>query len=118
MVQDNVYQTSKYFPADGCYEVTFPDPKDKYFWSATVYNGNGRIFNDIANISSEMNPVINKDGTITLHFGCDGKPNNIPIVEGNTTGKFNVLMRHYGPSKQVSSNEEGYDPTKLITKVK
>ena len=118
MVQDNVYQTSKYFPADGCYEVTFPDPKDKYFWSATVYNGNGRMFNDIANISSEMNPVINKDGTITLHFGCDGKPNNIPIVEGNTTGKFNVLMRHYGPSKQVSSNEEGYDPTKLITKVK
>ena len=118
MVQDNIYQTSTYFANDGCYEMTFVNPDAKYFWSATVYNGDGRMFNDIANISSEMNPVQNADGTYTLRFGCEGMPNNIPTVEGNTTGKFNVLMRHYGPSKAVSNDEEGYNATKSISKVK
>ena len=117
MVEDNIYQTSQYFSADDCYETTFADPKAKYFWSATVYNGDGRMFNDKANISSEMNPVKNADGTYTLRFGCDGQPNNIPIVEGNSTGKFNVLMRHYGPSKQVSNGEDDYDATKFIRRV-
>ena len=118
MVQDNIYQTSPYFDANGRYEMTFTDPKAKYFWSATVYNGDGRMFNDIANISSEMNPVKNADGTYTLRFGCEGQPNNIPILEGNTTGKFNVLIRHYGPSEMVSNDEDGYNPTKLIKVVK
>ena len=117
MVQDNIYQTSPYFSADACYETNFVDPEAKYFWSATVYNGDGRMFNDVANISSEMNPVRNADGTFTLHFGCEGQANNIPVAEGNTTGKFNVLMRHYGPSEQVSNGEDGYDATKLIHKV-
>ena len=117
MVQDNIYQTSQYFDADGCYEMTFADPKAKYFWSATVYNADGRMFNDIANLSSDLNPVQNEDGTYTIRFGCEGQPNNIPIVEGNTTGKFNVLMRHYGPSEEVSNDMEGYDPTKLIKRV-
>jgi hypothetical protein len=116
MVQDNIYQTSTYFANDGCYEMTFADPGAKYFWSATVYNGDGRMFNDIANISSEMNPEQNADGTITVRFGCDGQANNIPIVEGNTTGKFNVLMRHYGPSKEVISFDDAYNPTKAIKK--
>jgi hypothetical protein len=118
MVEDNIYQTSQYFSADACYETTFVDPEAKYFWSATVYNGDGRMFNDIANISSEMNPVRNADGTFTLRFGCDSQPNNIPIAEGNTTGKFNVLMRHYGPSKQVSNGKTGYVATKFIKAVK
>jgi len=114
MVEDNIYQTSPYFDADGCYEMTFVDPEAKSFWSATVYNADGRMFNDIANISSEMNPEKNADGTYTLRFGCEGQPNNIPTVEGNTTGKFNVLMRHYNPSEQVSNGEDGYDATKFI----
>ena len=118
MVEDNIYQTSSVFDADACYETTFVDPEAKYFWSATVYNADGRMFNDIANISSEMNPVQNADGTYTLRFGCEGQPNNIPVAEGNTTGKFNVLMRHYGPSKQVSNGKVGYDATKLIHRVK
>ena len=118
MVEDNIYQTSAYMDANGCYEVTFVDPEAVYFWSATVYNGDGRMFNDMANVSSAMNPEINKDGTITLRFGCDGEANNIPIREGNTTGKFNVLIRHYGPSKMVSENAEGYNPTMDIKKVK
>lgn len=76
------------------------------------------MFNDVANISSEMNPVKNADGTYTLRFGCEGQANNIPIAEGNTTGKFNVLMRHYGPSEKVGKGEAGYDATEFIRKVK
>ena len=116
MVQDNIYQTSTYFANDGCYEMTFADPGATYFWSATVYNGDGRMFNDIANMSSEMDLAQNADGTFTLRFGCDGQANNIPTVEGNTTGKFNVLLRHYGPSKEVSSFDDAYNPTKAIKK--
>ncbi|MBL4798921.1 MAG: DUF1214 domain-containing protein [Oleispira sp.] len=117
MVEDNIYQTSQYFPANACYQVTFADPQAKFFWSATVYNGEGRMFNDIANISSEMNPAKNDDGSYTLHFGCSDQANNIPVSEGNTTGKFNVLLRHYGPSKQVANDEAGYNPAELIKKV-
>lgn len=118
MVEDNIYQTSDYFSTDACYEMTFVDPKDGSFWSATVYNADGRMFNDVANISSEMNPTQNADGTYTLHFGCEGQVNNIPIVEGNSTGKFNILMRHYNPSKEVSNGEAGYDATEFIKQVK
>jgi len=117
MVEDNIYQTSPYMSVDGCYEMTFIDPEDRFFWSATVYNGDGYMFNDIANISSEMNPVKNDDGTYTIRFGCDGQVNNIPIREGNTTGKFNVLMRHYGPSKMVSNDQNGYNAIKSIKQV-
>ncbi|MFK7869159.1 MAG: DUF1214 domain-containing protein, partial [Roseobacter sp.] len=117
MVQDNIYQTSPYFDADGCYETTFVDPEAKYFWSATVYSGDGYLFNDTSNISSKMDPVQNEDGTYTVRFGCDGQPNNIPTTEGNKTGKFNVLMRHYGPSKMVANDEDGYNMTKQIIQV-
>ena len=117
MVQDNIYQTSKYMSSDGCYEMTFVDPQARDFWSATVYNGDGYLFNRVANISSEMAPEKNTNGTYTVRYGCDGQPNNIPIREGNKTGKFNVVMRHYGPSKMVSNNEDGYNPTTDIKKV-
>ncbi len=114
MVEDNIYQTSAYMNSESCYEMTFAAPEAVYFWSATVYNGDGYMFNDVANISSEMNPIKNADGTYTIRFGCDGQPNNIPTLEGNTTGKFNVLMRHYGPSDMVRNGEVGYDATNLI----
>ncbi len=117
MVRDNIYQTSPYFDADACYETTFVDPEAEYFWSATVYNADGYMFNDVANVSSEMDPEQNADGTFTLRFGCAGMPNNIPTVEGNTTGRFNVLMRHYGPSQMVSDGEYGYNMTQFIRKV-
>lgn len=118
MVLDNVYQTSTYFDADGCYETTFADPLATFFWSATVYNGDGYMFNDVANISSEMNPEQNADGTYTLHFGCEGKSNNIPTAQGNDTGRFNVLMRHYGPSQMVIDGEYGYNAVQYIRKSK
>ena len=117
MVVDNIYQTSKYMDSEGCYEMNFVDPQARDFWSATVYNGDGYMFNDVANISSEMNPEKNPDETYTLRFGCDGQPNNIPIRAGNTTGRFNVVMRHYGPSEMVKLGKEGYNPTLKIIKI-
>ncbi|WP_189358857.1 DUF1214 domain-containing protein [Algibacter mikhailovii] len=117
MVVDNIYQSTGYLDIEGCYEMTFLDPMDKFFWSITVYNANGYMFNDVANVSSELDPDINEDGSITVRFGCDNMPNNIPIREGNTTGKFNVIMRHYGPSDEVRNNVEGYNATKFIKKV-
>ena len=117
MVEDNIYQIGKYMSSDGCYEMTFVDPQARDFWSATVYNGDGYIFNDVANISSEMSPIQNKDGTYTVRFGCDGQANNLPIREGNKTGRFNVVMRHYGPSEMVKAGKEGYNPTEDIKKV-
>jgi len=118
MVRDNIYQTTPYQANDACYELTFPDPQDKYFWSVTVYNGDGRMFNDNANISSNTKPEKNRDGTYTLHFGCDGLKNNLPIVTGNTTGKWNLLMRHYGPSDKVRENKSGYNVTDMVKKIK
>ena len=118
MVEDNIYQIGQYMSSDGCYEMTFLDPQARDFWSATVYNGDGYIFNDVANISSEMSPVQNKDGTYTVRFGCDGQPNNLPIREGNLTGRFNVVMRHYGPSEMVKMGKDGYNPTLKINKIK
>lgn len=60
--------------------------------------------------------MINSDGTYTLRFGCEGQPNNIPTMDGNNTGKFNVLMRHYNPSEPVSKGEKGYNPATMIKK--
>jgi hypothetical protein len=44
--------------------------------------------------------------------------NNLPIVQGNTTGKWNMLMRHYGPSKEVLENKPGYNATNMVKKLK
>lgn len=118
MVQDNVYQIGQYLTSDGCYEMTFLDPQARDFWSATVSNGDGYLFNDNANISSEMNAAKNQDSTYTVRFGCNCQPNNVPIREGNLTGRFNVVMRHYGPSDMVKTGQNGYNPTLDIKQIK
>ena len=119
MVEDNIYQTSPYMDAEGCYEMTFVDPKDLF-----LLVGN-RLQCRWKNVQrhSEYHLVKwilfkTKMVSYTIRFGCEGQPNNIPIREGNTTGKFNILMRHYNPSKEVSNNEPGYDATKFIKPVK
>ena len=117
MVQDNIYQASAYLDKDGCYEMTFKDPKDTAFWSVTVYNADGYMFNDLANISSNTDPVVNKDGTYTVRFGCSDKENNLPIREGNNTDKFNILVRHYLPSEMVKSDNPEYNPVNAIKKI-
>ena len=109
---DNVYEVSGNFPADKCHYVTFEDPKNKAFWSITVYNKLGFMFNDLANLSSNTAKP-NGDGTYTISFGCGKNAiNNIPTTEGNDTGMFNLAIRHYIPSDRVRL--EGYRVLPLV----
>ena len=97
---DNIYEVSGNYPADTCHQATFKDPKDKAFWSITVYNKAGFMFNDLANLSSNTTAP-NPDGTFTISFGCgDEALNNIQTA--NDSGVFNLGIRHYQPSELVS----------------
>ena len=111
---DNFYELSRVFPKT-CHQMTFEDPKDKAFWSVTVYNKTGRMFNDLANVSSNT-ATVNKDGTYTVSFGCgDNAINNISVTEGNETDAFTLAFRHYVPSQQV---RDGLRLLPLIKEVK
>jgi hypothetical protein len=101
---DNIYEISPNYPADTCHQATFTDPKNRAFWSITVYNKAGFMFNDLANLSSN-NATPNDDGTYTISFGCgEDMPNNIKTA--NESDVFNLAIRHYQPSELVSA--EGF----------
>ena len=101
---DNVYEVSGNYPSDTCYQATFEDPQNKAFWSITVYDKKGFMFNDIASVNSNT-ALVNKDGSYTVSFGCSSdSPNNIKT--NNSTGVFNLGIRHYMPSDKVRN--EGY----------
>ncbi|MEX0337922.1 MAG: DUF1254 domain-containing protein [Arenibacterium sp.] len=101
--KDNIYQFSKFFDGDACQFTTFKDPNNVGgFWSVTVYDKDGFMFDDVANINSNV-AERNPDGTFTVHFGCDGKVNNLPIK--NDTGSWNAAMRQYTPSDAVINGE-------------
>ncbi len=88
----------------GCYSATFEDPGNGAFWSFTVYDENGFMFDDVAHMSSDI-ATANADGTYTVSMGCGVDAlNNLPIA--NDTGVFNFIVRHYIPSERVKF--EGY----------
>jgi hypothetical protein len=110
---DNIYELSGNYSADGCYQMTFEDPKNMAFWSITVYDENGFMFNDLANYSSNTAEA-NEDGTYTLSFGCgEDAPNNLEIA--NPSNVFNIAVRHYQPSKRVL--EDDYRLVPLLKEV-
>lgn len=101
--KDNIYQFSTFFEGFEGRSTTFKDPQNTGgFWSITVYDKDGFMFHEVANVNSET-AIQNPDGTYTVHFGCEGKVNNIPIE--NKTGSWNAAMRHYTPSKAVSDGK-------------
>mgnify|MGYP003857654199 CR=1 FL=1 len=111
---DNLYELSRNYPADQCHQMTFEDPKNKAFWSVTVYDKKGFMFGELANQSSNTAKP-NKDGTYTVSFGCgDDAINNIPTK--NATGVFNLAMRHYIPSDKVRI--DGYRLIPFVKAVK
>ena len=74
---DNVYEISPNYPMDKCHQATFADPENEAFWSITVYDKKGFMFNDVAHVSSNT-AAVNKDGSYTVSFGCgDDAINNI-----------------------------------------
>ena len=112
-LRDNIYESSPDYPAEGCYEASFEDPGNGAFWSFTVYNRNGFMFNDVAHMSSDI-ASLNTEGTYTVRFGCgENSINNVPIL--NDTGVFNFVVRHYIPSERVRN--EGYRLAPLMSKV-
>ncbi|MDC1072660.1 DUF1254 domain-containing protein [Gammaproteobacteria bacterium] len=112
-LRDNLYESSPDYPAKGCYEATFEDPNNGAFWSFTVYDKKGFMFNDVAHMSSDIASP-NTDGTYTVRFGCgENAANNVPIA--NETGVFNFVVRHYIPSERV--RDEGYRLAPLISQV-
>ncbi|MEW6996201.1 DUF1254 domain-containing protein [Colwelliaceae bacterium BS250] len=101
---DNVYEVSGNYPMDKCHQATFADPENQAFWSITVYDKAGFMFNDVAHMSSNTAKV-NKDGTYTISFGCgNDAPNNIKTK--NDSGVFNLGIRHYMPGDKVKN--QGY----------
>ena len=111
--KDNIYELSGNYAADTCYHMTFEDPGNDAFWSITVYDKTGFMFNDLANFSSNT-ATANADGTYTISFGCgEDAPNSLAI--DNPSGVFNIAVRHYMPSKKVS--EDGYRLVPLMKAV-
>ncbi|MDG2459808.1 MAG: DUF1254 domain-containing protein [Luminiphilus sp.] len=109
---DNLYESSPNYPAEGCYSATFEDPDNGAFWSFTVYDENGFMFDDVAHTSSDI-ATQNEDGTYTVNLGCgDEALNNVPI--SNDTGSFNFVVRHYIPSERVKF--DGYRLMPLVQK--
>lgn len=101
---DNIYEVSGNYPMDQCHQATFADPENEAFWSITVYDKKGFMFNDLAHVSSNTAKV-NKDGTYTVSFGCgNDAPNNIDTK--NNSGVFNLAIRHYMPTDKVKA--DGY----------
>jgi hypothetical protein len=101
---DNVYEISPNYPMAQCHQATFADPENQAFWSITVYDKKGFMFNDVAHVSSNT-ATVNKDGTYTISFGCGSDaPNNIKTK--NDSGVFNLGIRHYMPGDKVKN--QGY----------
>ncbi|WP_338219454.1 DUF1214 domain-containing protein [Algoriphagus sp. oki45] len=112
-MSDNIYESSGNFSTDSCYQLTFEDPGNAGFWSITVYDERGFMFNDLANYSSNTAKA-NQDGTYTVSFGCGANaPNNLEI--DNPSGVFNFTVRHYRPSERVY--KEGYRLVPLVKTV-
>ncbi|WP_047042142.1 DUF1254 domain-containing protein [Vibrio mexicanus] len=113
--KDNVYQYSKNFSSTQCHQTTFEDPENVGFWSLTVYNDDGFMFNDLANMNNGVAEK-NSDGTYTVSFGCgENAINNIPLDGLKEGQKWNVLVRHYTPSEKMF--KEHIDPSKTIERV-
>jgi len=100
---DNIYEKSRNYSVDSCYQLTFEDPQNKAFWSITVYDKKGFMFNDLANFSSHT-AQMNEDGTYTISFGCGADaPNNLEVA--NPSGVFSIVIRHFRPSERVRKGD-------------
>ena len=110
---DNIYELSPAYPSDVCHQATFEDPENKAFWSITVYNAAGFMFNDVANVSSDT-ATRNEDGTFTVSFGCGpDAPNNLETA--NESGVFTLAFRHYRVGDKVTN---GYRVLPTVKAVK
>ncbi|MFT4542621.1 MAG: hypothetical protein ACI835_005089, partial [Planctomycetota bacterium] len=94
--KSNTYNSSENLPGETPFEVTFPDPGNKFFTSFTIYDTDGYLMEGNSHINSyTWKP--NDDGSITIHFNAEGMKNNLT----SNGVEFNYIVRNYGASQAV-----------------
>lgn len=93
----NAYLNSPALDGEACLGITFQDPKNKFFTSFTLYDLAGYLIEGNSHMNSNMWEP-NADGTVTLHFNCDGDVTNALSSGG---APFNYSIRNYGVSQTV-----------------
>lgn len=97
-----------------CRTATYPVPKNRAFWSITVYDAKGFIAyeNSVLNSSTAK---LNPDGTFTAFFGskelCGDVKNRLDTPAG-----WNLMMRVYRPDPSVLGGGYVLPPTNAVAK--
>lgn len=86
-------------PDSGCFTATYQVPKNKAFWSITMYGKTGFIESENSVLNSS-NVKLNRDGSFTVFFGskeaCGDVPNRLDAPAG-----WNIMMRVYRPDPSI-----------------
>ncbi|MCP4010583.1 MAG: DUF1254 domain-containing protein [Proteobacteria bacterium] len=101
--KDAMYVTSAGNDSNECTAVTYNAPTvvGTGFWSITMYNADGYMFNNKASLN-DKSVVKNEDGKFTMHYG-----NNCPagaVNTLNTVDGWNIMMRIYRPTDDIVNN--------------
>jgi hypothetical protein len=96
-------------PITVCRTATYSVPKNRAFWSITVYDAKGFIASENSIVNSST-VKLNSDGTFTVFFGskelCGDVRNRIDTPEG-----WNFMMRVYRPDPSVLNGGYALPPT-------
>lgn len=97
-----------------CRTATYPVPKNRAFWSITVYDERGFIAyeNSVLNSSSVR---LNPDGTFTAFHGSKDLCGDVPNRLDTPTG-WNIMMRVYRPDASVLNGGYVLPPTTAVAK--
>jgi hypothetical protein len=97
-----------------CRTAVYPVPKNRAFWSITMYDAKGFIAyeNSILNSSTAK---LNADGTVTAFFGSKAACGDVPNRLDTPTG-WNIMMRVYRPDASVLNGGYVLPPTKAVVK--
>jgi hypothetical protein len=95
-----------------CRTATYTVPKNRAFWSITVYDDRGFIAyeNSVLNSSTVK---LNPDGTFTAFFGSKDLCGDVPNRLDTPTG-WNIMMRVYRPDASVLGGGYVLPPTTSV----
>lgn len=97
-----------------CRSAKYAVPKNRAFWSITVYDARGFIVyeNSVLNSSTVK---LNPDGTFTTFFGSKDRCGNVPNRLDTPTG-WNIMMRVYRPDASVLGGGFVLPPTTPVAR--